>query len=403
MIRIIINGAMGKMGQALCEGVALGAGTGDDELVVVAGIDRYAAGAKGPFPIFESVDQCDVPADVVVDFSRPDALPQVIAYCKDRGLPCVIATTGLDEAHQRIMDEAAEHIPVFQSANMSLGINLMLDLVRTAAMALGARFDVEIVEAHHNSKIDAPSGTAFMLFNSVNEAMGGSMEPVFGRNDRLERRSPNEVGISSIRGGTVTGAHEVMFFGPDEVLTIGHSAQSRRIFALGALGAVRYIVGRQPGRYTMEDLIIEQTAVERLYVERHQAMVTLHDIPQSQGVAPLFSALAAGGVNIDMISQTAPRQDRVDVSFTLAEAALDGVHAALGDQPYDVRGDLVKLAVEGTGMVRQSGVAARVLGLLAEQDASPLLITTSETKIAVCLPAGGEQRAERALKEAFRL
>ena len=404
MIRVIINGVMGKMGRAVAEAVSADAGAGEQVLVVAAGVDLFAAGATASYPIFETLSQCDVPADVVVDFTRADALPGVLDFCLKRKLPCVIATTGMDAEQQRMMDEAAKRIPVFQCANMSLGVNLMVDLIRTAALALSNRFDIEIIEAHHNTKLDSPSGTAYMLLRALQGVVGEGSDAVFDRSGRHERRRPKEIGVSAIRGGTVTGMHEVMFLGPDEVLTIKHEAQSRRIFALGAVAAVRYIYQQRlrPGRYAMEDLITEQTAVERLYTERDQAMMAVRDVSQREA-AVLFSALAEAGVNLDMISQAAPADGKVQVSFTLPADALPAAENALTGTSYEVSKGLVKLAVEGTGMARKPGVAARVFGLLADQGTPPLLITTSETKIAVCIAQGDETGAETALREAFDL
>ena len=250
MVKIIIHGCSGHMGKVVAELAAM-----DDTISVAAGVDvADVPGAE--FPVFRSVADCDVAADVVVDFSVAAATDRLLDDCVARKLPLVLCTTGLSEEQTAHMNEAARIIPILKSANMSLGINTMMKLIRDAARVLApAGFDIEIVERHHNRKLDAPSGTALALADSINEAMAGAYSYVYDRSQTRARRSTDEIGISAVRGGTIVGDHDVIFAGTDEVIEIRHSAYSRSIFAKGALEAARYLVGRPAGKYDMSDVI----------------------------------------------------------------------------------------------------------------------------------------------------
>ena len=240
MTKIILNGCNGRMGQVISAMAAE-----DPELEIAAGIDMFDEG-KNPYPVFTEIDKCDVTADVVIDFSSPKAFDALMDYCVQKELPVVVCTTGLDE----------KQVAVLKSANMSLGINLLIKLLKEAAAVLApAGFDVEIVEKHHNRKKDAPSGTAIALADSINEALGGEHDYIYDRSQRYEERSPREIGISAVRGGTIVGDHEVIFAGTDEVIEFKHTAYSRAIFAKGALQAARFLAGKAPGYYGMEDVI----------------------------------------------------------------------------------------------------------------------------------------------------
>ncbi len=237
------------MGRAIA---ALAAKT--EDLAVVAGVDPSAKGAFD-FPVYPSFDGCEVAADVVVDFSNPAALPALVDFCLARSLPVVVATTGLEESHRQRLAEASARIPVFLSANMSLGVNLLLDLAAKAAAVLYPEFDVELVEAHHNQKLDAPSGTALMIADRVNETLDRKLHYVYERKSVHAKREKTELGIHSIRGGTIVGEHTLVFAGPDETVEIKHTALSREVFAHGALKAARYLAGKAPGLYAMKDVI----------------------------------------------------------------------------------------------------------------------------------------------------
>lgn len=221
---------------------------------IAAGIDQNPA-ATSPFPVFAAPEECTVQADVIIDFSHHSALPALLEFAEERHLPAVICTTGHTEEELAHLARAAERIPVFYSRNMSLGINLLMALCRRAAAALGTDFDVEIVEKHHRNKLDAPSGTALMLADAVASADEEPHPLTFDRTARRAVRPRGEIGISSVRGGSIVGEHEVIFAGKDEVITLSHAAMSREVFATGALRAAAFLIGKPAGRYDMDDLI----------------------------------------------------------------------------------------------------------------------------------------------------
>lgn len=245
---ILLCGAGGRMGAAV---VAAATGAGHR---IAAGIDPNPA-ATSPFPVFAAPEECTVQADVIIDFSHHSALPALLEFAEERHLPAVICTTGHTEEELARLARAAERIPVFYSRNMSLGINLLMALCRRAAAALGTDFDVEIVEKHHRNKLDAPSGTALMLADAVASADEEPHPLTFDRTARRVVRPRGEIGISSVRGGSIVGEHEVIFAGKDEVITLSHAAMSREVFATGALRAAAFLVGKSAGRYDMDDLI----------------------------------------------------------------------------------------------------------------------------------------------------
>ena len=247
--RVLISGALGHMGQAVLASL----NAGDGSLVPAVGIDLQ----KGVFPgaLFSSADQVDVPFDVAIDFSRPAAAMAVLDLCLREKKPLVIGTTGLGEGEMARLKEASQVIPVFFSRNMSLGVNLQLALVQAATRVLGDAFDPEIVETHHNLKVDAPSGTALMLAEAIEGARDGESELVFGRHETNKRRDKKEIGIHSLRGGNKAGEHSVYFLGTDEEIIITHRAGSKRVFADGAVKAAAFLLEQRPGFYTMKDVI----------------------------------------------------------------------------------------------------------------------------------------------------
>lgn len=247
-MKILISGALGHMGRAVA------AQASADGIEIVAGVDALQGDCS--FPCHTSFDALpDCSGAVIVDFSRPEALTSLLAYAVKNHLPVVLATTGYTPEQEQEVDQAARQIPVFRSANMSVGVALLRHLCQEAAKVLGETFDVEIVEAHHNRKVDAPSGTALLLFDAIKDAYDEPRYAQLGRGGRNCKRQHNEIGIHALRGGTVTGEHEVCFFGPAERIRLSHSAEDRSVFASGALKAAAYLQGKAPGRYTMEDLI----------------------------------------------------------------------------------------------------------------------------------------------------
>lgn len=252
MTRIIMNGCNGRMGQVISSLVAE-----DDGTVMAAGIDARDDG-HNPYPVFTDIDDCNIGADCLIDFSTASAVDRMLDYCVEKKLPCVLCTTGLSEQQLQKVREASGQIPVLRSANMSLGINLLLKLLKDAAGVLApAGFDIEILEKHHNRKLDAPSGTALALADSINEEFDNGYEYVFDRSSRREKRSVKEIGISAVRGGTIVGEHDVLFAGPDEVITFSHTAYSRAVFGKGAVQAAKFLAGKAPGMYDMSNVIDE--------------------------------------------------------------------------------------------------------------------------------------------------
>ncbi len=250
MVRLILSGCNGHMGRAvanLCDA--------DPELEVAAGIDVLGQ-PGGQFPVYSSPAACPVPGDVLVDFSHPSALDALLEFCLERSMPAVLATTGYSEQQLGQIGRAAGRIPVFRSANFSLGVNRLRGLVRPAAAALGEGYDVEIVERHHRRKVDAPSGTALMLAAAAAQALPQQPEYVYDRHSVRQARQPREIGISSVRGGTIVGDHTVIFAGPDEVIELSHHAASREIFAAGAVRAAKFLArADRPGLYDMSSLL----------------------------------------------------------------------------------------------------------------------------------------------------
>ena len=247
--RVLINGALGHMGQAVLASLK----AGDGSLVPAVGVDLQQGDFPGP--LFSKAAEVDVPFDVAIDFSRPAATMAVLDLCLRENKPLVTGTTGLGEAEMARLREAAKTIPVFYSRNMSLGVNLQIALIQAAARVLGDAFDPEIVETHHNLKVDAPSGTALMLAEAIEGARAGESELVFGRHEKNKRRTREEIGIHSLRGGNVAGEHAVYFLGNDEELVITHRAGSKRVFAEGAVKAAAFLLEQAPGFYTMADVV----------------------------------------------------------------------------------------------------------------------------------------------------
>lgn len=250
MTRVIMNGCNGKMGQTITGLVAA-----DPDMEIVAGIDVFDDG-HNTYPVYKSVIDCDIDADVVIDFSTASIIDKLVEDCIAKKLPLVLCTTGLSEEQIAKVNEASKQIAILRSGNMSLGINLLLKMLKEATSVLApAGFDIDIVEKHHNLKIDAPSGTALALAESINEELNGEYEFVYDRSTRREKRPVKEIGISAVRGGTIVGDHDVIFAGPDEVITFSHRAYSKGVFAKGAIEAARFLVGKGAGLYNMSDVI----------------------------------------------------------------------------------------------------------------------------------------------------
>jgi len=249
-VRAVMHGCNGKMGQTISGLIAA-----DEEIEIVAGIDA-CEGPANPYPVFREIGMCDVEADVVIDFSAAPAVDALLAYCVERTVPCVLCTTGLSEEQLAAVEAASKKVAILKSANMSMGINLLLKMLKEAASVLaGAGFDIEIVEKHHNLKKDAPSGTALALADSINEELDHTYRYVYDRSQIREKRTQKEIGISAVRGGTIVGDHDVIFAGEDEVITFSHRAYSKALFGKGAVQAAKFLKGKPAGRYDMKDVI----------------------------------------------------------------------------------------------------------------------------------------------------
>jgi len=406
MINIILHGCNGRMGQAVASAAAA-----DPTVRIVAGVDKFPDAKNNNFPVYHSLEECSENADVIIDFSMPAALPLILDYAKKQNIPVVIATTGFSNDELDLITKTSNSIPIFRSANMSLGVNVMMELAQNAASVLGNLFDIEIIEQHHNQKLDSPSGTAYALADAINEALLNSKAYVYGRHSKHEKRSKTEIGIHAVRGGTIPGEHTVLFAGNDEVLKITHTAFSRQIFALGALRACKFITAKPPGLYGMKDMLTQQAAVTNISSSNREALVTINHIPSdSNSIALIFQTLADHNINIDMISQSAPIDRKVNISFSLPRKDLQMAIMAVNDlQPLlpsismSTNGQIVKLSVEGMGMEHQPGVAARIFTIMAEQNIDIKAITTSETKVSYIIDKQDEKRALEALMEAFEL
>jgi len=251
MVKIIMNGCNGKMGQVISRLVSE-----DEGAQIVAGFDINTA-QLCDYPVFANPSDYTGEADVVIDFSHPSSLTGILEYCKARKLPVIICTTGLTPEQKEEFTAASSEIPVFFSANMSLGINLLISLAKKAVKILEGNFDIEIVERHHNQKIDAPSGTALAIADAINDTLSTEAEYVFDRHAVRRKRRKAEIGISAVRGGTIVGDHEIIFAGNDEVIELNHHAASKEVFAVGAIKAAKFIVGKDAGMYAMNDLFAD--------------------------------------------------------------------------------------------------------------------------------------------------
>ena len=250
MVNVIMHGCNGKMGRVITNLVSQ-----DNDIEIVAGVDAYT-GIDNEYPVFTSIKECTVKADVIIDFAVTSAIDNLLDYSVSTKTPVVICTTGLSAEQLEKVTEASKKVAVLRSANMSLGINTLMKLLKTATEVLANRgFDIEIVEKHHNQKVDAPSGTALALADCMNQVLDNQYDYTYDRSTVRQKRAKNEIGISAVRGGTIVGEHEVIFAGIDEVIEIKHTAYSKAIFAKGAIDAAKFLKGKEAGLYNMADVI----------------------------------------------------------------------------------------------------------------------------------------------------
>lgn len=251
MIKIALFGCNGKMGQVISNLLA-----NDEDAKISFGFDINTE-KKNSYPVYNNIENIKEDADVIIDFSHPALLCSIIEYCKKTKTGAVIATTGLSDEQIKEIDDLSKEVAIFRSANMSLGINLLISLVKKASILLGDKFDIEIIEKHHNQKIDAPSGTALMIADAISDCLCNDTEYVYDRHSVRKKRSKNEIGLHAIRGGTIVGEHDVIFAGNDEIIEINHKAMSKEIFAVGSIKAAKYIAPKKCGMYSMTDMIEE--------------------------------------------------------------------------------------------------------------------------------------------------
>lgn len=250
MTRAIMHGCNGHMGRVITDICK-----NDENIEIVAGIDLFD-GIENDYPVFKTLDDCDVDADVIIDFCSAKAVDGLLDYCEKTKMPVVLCTTGLSDEQIARVSQVAKTVPVLRSANMSLGINTLMDLLKKAtAVFADAGFDVEIVEKHHNQKLDAPSGSALALADSINEVLNNEYAYKYDRSQERKKREKKEIGISAVRGGNIVGEHEVIFAGTDEVITFKHTAYSKGVFAKGAVEAAKFMKGKIAGLYDMKDVI----------------------------------------------------------------------------------------------------------------------------------------------------
>ena len=250
MVKAIMHGCNGHMGRVITDIIK-----NTEGIELVAGVDKYTK-VPNDYPVFESIGACDVEADVIIDFSNAAAADELLDYCVEKQVPVVLCTTGLSEEQLAKVEESAKKVAVLKSANMSLGINLLLKILQDATKVLSpAGYDIELVEKHHNQKIDAPSGTALMLADAMCKEIDHPMKYEYDRHAKREKRTRDEIGIHAVRGGTIVGEHEIIFAGRDEIITLSHSARSKEIFAVGAVNAAVFMCGKDAGLYDMSQMI----------------------------------------------------------------------------------------------------------------------------------------------------
>jgi len=398
MIRIVIMGICGQMGHALYH-----AAKESSEFTVAAGVDRLADAAFA-CPIYPSLEKVAEAYDVVIDFSVPAALEAELCTARKLKKPVVVCTTGLTEAHQALLQEAAQDTAIFQSGNMSVGVNLQMQLLRQASAALGAGFDVGIVERHHRKKVDAPSDSAHSLANAVNSQREEALEHKYGRSERNRRRPDNEIGFHSVRGGTIVGEHEVSFIGTDEIIEITHKAFSKRVFAEGALRAAAFLTGKENGFYNMENVLAESETAEETEKEAitAQAAVLLTiETPAAETalLAEAAEALSEAEIPTDLLSYLPLADERTALGMALQASDLGNALEAL--QPLQVAHETLDVQVQG-GITKLcfacKANAANILPKLAAKGVNPMLFAADAGRIALCIKNSDRAAAAEVLE-----
>ncbi|WP_032121555.1 4-hydroxy-tetrahydrodipicolinate reductase [Clostridium amazonitimonense] len=248
MVKILLNGCNGKMGRVVTEAI-----NNFRNISIVAGVDKNKE-SYSSYPVFENIDQCNVSVDVILDFSRKESLSSLLQYAKSKNTPIVLCTTGYTEEDIDLINECSKHIPIFRSANMSIGVNVVNNILRNISSSLYKNFDIEVIEKHHNQKVDAPSGTALLLAHTIQETIKEPTDIIYGREGN-KKREHKEIGVHAIRGGSIVGDHDIIFAGSGEVIEISHKAISREVFAVGAINACEFILNKPHGIYNMDHML----------------------------------------------------------------------------------------------------------------------------------------------------
>lgn len=396
MIKLAICGAGGRIGRTIYKTLV-----GNNDFEIQFGVDKFG-GNDLPFPVFKSFAESNGNCDVIIDFSNASSLEDILSFAIAKRASVILATTGHSEAQLAEIKAASKKIAIFKASNMSLGVNLLCNLAKEATKFLGDSFDIEIVETHHNKKLDSPSGTALSIYQALNSVR--ELNAVYGRHDKAKRREPNEIGIHAVRGGTVVGKHDVHFFGNGEELTISHESESKEVFVGGALRAAAYMSEKKVGLYDMNSIIGDYYAVTTVSGEDGVSLVSLSEIEQTEFL-DLLNLIAQNEINLDMISQSIGTNGKVSVSFTLSncDSKLCYDLLKLQEIKFSTTENCSKLTIEGAGMEHKSGVAVEVLNLLMENGTKIYAITTSETKISCCIDAASLSKAELLLKDHFEI
>lgn len=249
-MKVLLHGCNGRMGQVLVRLISEA-----NDMEIVCGVDSYPEKLNNNFPVYSSLEEVTQDADILIDFSNHSCIGNIIKFGKLRKLPLIICTTGFTPEERSLMLDASKLIPIFNSSNMSIGVNILISLVKQAAKSLYEDFDVEIIEKHHNQKLDSPSGTALMIADAINSTLDNEYDYVYGRHSKNQKRTKKEIGIHAIRGGSIVGEHQVIFAGGGEIIEVNHSALSRDVFGYGALAAGRFMLNKKPGMYNMDDVL----------------------------------------------------------------------------------------------------------------------------------------------------
>lgn len=395
MIRLALSGAGGRICRTLYKSLI-----GSKDFEIVFGVDFYPADDL-PYPVYRKFGDAVLEADVIIDFSKADALDEILNYAVAHNTRTILATTGYTDDQIKRIQYAAKQIPIFRSSNMSLGVNLLANLSKSAMKFLGDSYDVEIIETHHNQKLDSPSGTAVTLANVINEVRDNALTPVYGRHESAHRREKSEIGIHAVRGGTVVGKHDVMFLGLGEVVTLSHEAENKEVFVRGALRAASFLMDKEAGLYDMHSILGDYYAVTTVNAEPNTSLVSLPSI-SPEGFLSLLDGIKEANINLDMISQNINPDGSLIVSFTLPDKDLPEVERLIPPTiKHSAIVGMAKLNTEGAGMKHKSGVAFEVLTILKNLGVKVYAITTSETIISCSIDSEKLLVAEKALRKYY--